>query len=106
MDGPVGGPDLLKGRARYAEGRLETLSKQMDSLDSLRGLTNLCIYVTGSFGRLEASEYSDLDLFFIQSPVEGSESISRIGKTLLDADLIRLARELGFPEFSGVLVST
>ena len=28
-------------------------------------MQELCIYVTGSFGRLEASQYSDLDLFFI-----------------------------------------
>lgn len=66
----------------------------------MQGVQNLCIYATGSFGRLEASEHSDLDLFFVQTADEVSTAISRIDKTLVDADVIRLARQHGFPEFS------
>ena len=58
----------------------------------------LCIYVTGSYARHEASEYSDLDLFFVH---ESGRPISNIKKTLVDAEIIKLAQSLNFPEFSG-----
>ena len=32
-----------------------------------------CIYVTGSFGRLEASEYSDLDVFTVIDVIENEQ---------------------------------
>lgn len=66
------------------------------SLEENRGL---CVYATGSFGRLEASIYSDLDLFLIHE--ERTDPLSKIGARLLTADLIRATRELEFPEFSG-----
>lgn len=72
-----------------------------------------CVYATGSFGRCEASEHSDLDLFIAGK----SEKIARVDgvgeefgqRNLLNhldeicvqAELIAAARGLGFPEFSG-----
>ena len=91
---------LLTSRQERSLSRLEQLRSQISCLDSLAALPNLCIYVTGSFGRLEASQYSDLDLFFIDSGHSAAQPVSRIAKTLLDADLIRTVRRLGFPEFS------
>ena len=91
---------LLCQREIYSRKRLDELSTDLNQLQSLQVVNNLCIYATGSFGRLEASEYSDIDLFFVQTSDEPSNSISRIDKTLADADVIRLARKHGFPEFS------
>jgi hypothetical protein len=56
--------------------------------------------VTGSYGRLEASEYSDLDLFFVHTGQSKRDGISRVEKALLDAGVIKIARKLNFPEFS------
>jgi predicted nucleotidyltransferase len=62
----------------------------------------MCAYVTGSFGRGEASQYSDLDLFIVGLADENSSRLlSQIDETCLKADLIRTARKLSFPEFSG-----
>ena len=66
-----------------------------------------CVYVTGSFGRAEASPHSDLDLFIVGLTGHGSEEtsgkaerlFSPIEETLLKADLIKSSRELDFPEF-------
>ncbi len=81
--------------ARIAEFR----GKLAERVPDLAGCPNLCIYTTGSFGRKEAGQHSDLDIFFV---VDGpQESVSNLTKTLIDADLIRFCRELGYPEFSG-----
>lgn len=92
--------NILSRREEYAKRRLDELSNALEKLSSATDVTNLCVYVTGSFGRLEASEYSDLDLFFVQTSDDPPAQIGRIDKTLLDADIIKLARELQFPEFS------
>jgi hypothetical protein len=91
---------ILSARESYSRRRLEELVTGLSRLRSLQGVGNLCIYATGSFGRLEASEYSDLDLFFVQTSDDASSEIGRIEKTLVDADVIRLARDMAFPEFS------
>jgi len=91
---------LLSSRESYSRARLDQLVLGLNQLRSLQGVGNICIYATGSFGRLEASEHSDLDLFFVQTSDEAADPIGRIDKTLVDADVIRLAREQGFPEFS------
>jgi predicted nucleotidyltransferase len=57
---------------------------------------DLSIYVTGSYGRLEAGPQSDLDLFFVSE--KGPPR--RITQTLVDAGIIKIVRELGLPEFS------
>lgn len=70
----------------------------MASITELAAAPHLAIYATGSYGRREASQYSDLDLFFV---AQGEQPISKICKTLIDAELIRITREVGLPEFSG-----
>jgi len=58
----------------------------------------MCVYATGSFGRLEACKYSDLDLFFLQ--FSNTDKVSRISKTLIDAEVINICRKAKFPEFT------
>jgi hypothetical protein len=65
-----------------------------------------CVYATGSFGRREASEHSDIDLFIVSLCDEldedriGRSRLSKLDEILLKADLIRASRKLSFPEFS------
>ena len=92
--------ELLSFRREYAARRLNELRSSIETSAVLPQMQGLCIYVTGSFGRLEASAHSDLDLFFINEGSSENSRIPRITKTLLDADLINAARTLRFPDFS------
>lgn len=92
--------NLLAKRKELSEARLAELQERITDMSVLRDLQGLCIYVTGSYGRSEASEHSDIDLFFIHHGKKEDDAIPRIKKILLDARLIELTGELGFPEFS------
>ena len=94
------GSKLIDERKRWSRGRLNAFREAVLALPEVNAHADLCIYVTGSFGRHEASEYSDLDLFFIRTDEPTHADMSRIQKTLMDA-LIRKCREMEFPEFSG-----
>ena len=67
-----------------------------------------CVYMTGSFGRCEASKHSDLDLFILgkndgkpdRTGKQGSQ-LSTLNEICLKADLIEVTRALGIQEFSG-----
>jgi predicted nucleotidyltransferase len=67
-----------------------------------------CVYATGSYGRGEASQYSDLDLFIVglaRSEDKGRERrrsmLSKLDEVCIKADLINLTRELHIQDFSG-----
>ena len=61
-----------------------------------------CVYATGSFGRGEASQYSDLDVFILgKSNREGKSQLSRLDEICVKAELIDVTRSLDIPEFSG-----
>lgn len=92
--------DIITNRHNFSYERLQDLRNHIKNIQILKGLSGLCIYVTGSYGRLEASKYSDLDLFFLHSGTQTHSSLQRTHKILLDASLIEIASELKFPEFS------
>jgi predicted nucleotidyltransferase len=89
--------DLIEVRQQYSTGRLQEVTKRVALIHELAQQPNLSIYVTGSYGRLEAYEGSDLDLFFVS---DDERAVDRTTKTLVDAELIKLARGMGFPPFS------
>lgn len=69
-----------------------------------------CVYVTGSFGRLEAGPKSDLDLYIVtDSTVEQNESSERkiiralngLDEIKLKYHLIKASEDKGFPPFDG-----
>lgn len=95
------GSDLIGERKVWSEGKIEEFRQIVRGLDKVTEHNGLCIYVTGSFGRLEASKYSDLDLFFIKGDGSSSGDMSRIDEILMNAALITACRDIGFPEFSG-----
>lgn len=82
---------------------LEQISKLQNELafseDALS--SKGCIYLTGSFGRLEASEGSDIDAFIACDGNTHERAISRLTEIKIKADLITGTERLGFPEFDG-----
>ena len=95
------GSKLVEERTQWSQAKIIALQEAVTALPDVTTHTDLCIYVTGSFGRLEASAHSDLDLFFIKETGSDQEPMSRIHKTLMDASLISECRKLTFPDFSG-----
>jgi hypothetical protein len=96
-----------------AERRSETAARISLLQDRLKEAERIakgkaCIYATGSFGRLEASAYSDLDLFILGKTDgtpgrDGKEAslLRRLDEICIKADLIEVTRDLRIPEFSG-----
>ena len=97
----MSGSNLIEERKSWSESKIGEFRQVVQDLPEVAKHDDLCIYVTGSFGRLEASEHSDLDLFFIKGNGPGDGDMSRIDEILMNAVLITACRDMGFPEFSG-----
>lgn len=91
---------LISSRRAAALQRLKEVEAGLEKITYLQDAPGLCIYVTGSYGRLEASEHSDLDLFFLHEGTSEEQGLPRLQKTLIDAEIIKLCDRLGFPGFS------
>jgi predicted nucleotidyltransferase len=89
---------IFDERKQYSEIRLKEFKQRVESIHELNELANFCIYTTGSYGRFEASEQSDIDLFFLNSD---SKKVSKLKKTLIDAQIINICKNMRLPEFSG-----
>ena len=81
----------------YSKTRLHIIANEVKKIPELQN-NSLCIYTTGSYGRLEASENSDMDLFFIDT--DENSPTSNIDKTLINAQVINICRAMKLPEFS------
>ncbi len=98
--------ELAKRRAQTTK-RIAELRKRLKTAEEIAN-GKACVYATGSFGRGEASQYSDLDLFIVgkrngqpeKNGIEGS-LLKRLDEIRIKADLIEVTRKLGIPEFSG-----
>lgn len=88
--------DVLAERRVRSKERLDDVRARVPDWHSLAGG---CVYVTGSFARGEASQFSDLDLFIVSA--YEAPRLSELDAICLEADLIRATRDLGFPPFSG-----
>lgn len=97
----------LASRRSETAARIEQLRDRLKAAEALaKGKAS--VYATGSFGRGEASQYSDLDLFIVgrknrKPGPDGKEGslLNRLDEICIKADLINATRELGIPEFSG-----
>ena len=97
---------LLNERRKNTAQRIDTLRRELSDGEELcRG--KACVYATGSFGRGEATEHSDLDLFIVGQSVEDDKTggkrslLRRLDEILLKADLIAATRKLKIQDFSG-----
>jgi predicted nucleotidyltransferase len=94
----------LEDRVAFAD---ERLAKVRNDLHTLLGTIEpetadpeLCIYVTGSLARGEASEHSDLDAFFLLSESQDKRPLSRIREVKILNAVVQSAADAGFPDFS------
>lgn len=96
----------ISDRRSYTEQTVQTLREKLKEAEAIAD-GKACVYATGSFGRCEASKYSDLDLFIVgkrdgklgRDGKEGSQ-LKRLDEICIKADLIDVARSLEFPDFS------
>ncbi len=97
----------LYDRRSQTEQRIAQLRGKLQGAEN-RSKGIACVYATGSFGRGEASGYSDLDLFILgknngKKGRDGKEGslLKRLDEICIKADLIEVTRQLGIQEFSG-----
>jgi hypothetical protein len=89
--------EKIKQQQNYSTLRLSEIRNRFKTMQLILDRKDLCIYTTGSYGRLEAWEESDLDIFFINL---NPKSISKIDKTKIDSFIIDVCEKMGFPSFS------
>lgn len=91
---------ILETRRSETKSRFERLQKELGNAAKLAD-KKACVYLTGSFGRGEASQYSDLDLFIVGREKNGARELTHLDEICLQAELIETTRRLQFPKFSG-----
>ena len=92
---------MAEDRLEYSERRLRELRERVVEFDELLGEHRLCVYATGSYGRLEAWRGSDIDLFFLYDDAEETERLPWTTFVRLAAHLIAVTEQMEFPPFSG-----
>ena len=92
--------DYLEARRRGTEERTKELLAKLAATEVIAA-GRACVYATGSFGRLESSSHSDLDLFIVGQQRDGARQLSNLDEICLKADLIEATRALSIPDFSG-----
>lgn len=90
---------VSESRRDYSLERLKQLGEELDAGRLLDGHP-LCVYVTGSYGRLEAWEKSDIDPFFLYDSADETRRFPWTRFVRLSARLIDVAQEMDFPSFS------
>lgn len=89
-----------ESRKRHTEERtaeLQTLLKDATAQYADRA----CVYATGSFGRLEAGEHSDLDLCIVSEERDKKSKLSPLDEICLKAELITAVRTAKLPDIDG-----
>src|SRR5688572_12681224 len=93
-------PPIFERRSAYSRIRLDELANRVGKAPQATCFSNLTIFTAGSYGRLEASEHSDIDLFFVYDGSRHDLKRPRTDELRLFGMLIELAESMGFPAFS------
>lgn len=88
----------LEKRRGYAEKRVEELINEFNRCSEIFINNNVCAYCAGSLGRGDVGKNSDLDIFFLTTVEEKSRS--NIAELEIMSEVLRISRELEYPEFS------
>ena len=88
-------------RREYSLDRLATLGERLGPVRPLLAGQPICVYATGSYGRLEGWSGSDVDLFFLYDGDDDADRFPWITFTRLAACLVDATEATGFPPFSG-----
>jgi predicted nucleotidyltransferase len=87
-------------RARYSASRLLELRKRLSELKELTKTPKLTIFGAGSYARLEASEFSDIDMFFLSTANDKEDTEPHTNSLRIFGKVIEIADDLVFPKFS------
>jgi hypothetical protein len=94
-------PEELTRRASDSDARVEQLRSAFAGAElKEERYPNVTVYATGSLGRAEIGEHSDLDVFIIDCGSD-EDRLRNLDRIELLAALIEASRGAGFREFSG-----
>ena len=91
---------LQDSRANYSQTRLTELRNRLGKLPELTAFPGLTIFAAGSYGRLEASEHSDIDIFFFVSGDGKNLKEPHTNQLRMFGKVIEIADDMSFPKFS------
>ena len=91
---------LLHTRSTYASSKLETFAAELSKAKHIESFPKLSIYTAGSYGRLEASKHSDIDLFFVVARPRNSLAEVRVPEIRLLSEIVDIGFRMNFPKFS------
>lgn len=91
--------DIAKVRSEYSVGRLSELKGRLNGFEELKRFSGLAIFGAGSYARQEASEHSDIDMFFL-SDAQSDSSELRANSLRVFGKVLQAAEEMSFPKFS------
>lgn len=89
------------GSRDYSLARLRELGERLQPARVLVSGHPLCVCATGSYGRLEAWERSDADVFFLYDDADETQRLPLTSFIRFAALLIEAAEAMEFPPFSG-----
>ncbi len=84
--------NVLETRRSDAKSRFERLQKRLTAAEDIAA-EKACVYATGSYGRGEASEYSDLALFIVGRRSSSQPDLSHLDQICLKANACYLPAE-------------
>ena len=87
-------------RSTYSSAKLEVLSTRLAKAQHPQFFEHLTIYTAGSYGRLEASKYSDIDLFFVLAKPRLYFDEIRVPEIRLLSEIVEIGYDMNFPKFS------
>lgn len=93
--------EIYRLRARVSANKLKLLSQQLANDTAVRPFEDrLAVFCAGSYAREEASEHSDIDLFFVYAQNSQPAEQQHTKELSLFGRLIEVAKGLDFPAFS------
>ena len=92
---------LFDLRAQHSNSRLQSLMSSISRSKEISNFEGICIFTAGSYARLEASEHSDIDLFFISKNNRTHYADKYNLPTIrMFSEVVRIGDDLGFLRFS------
>ncbi|MDI9853995.1 hypothetical protein [Comamonas sp. 17RB] len=94
--------NTVSDRQDFSAKKLDEIKSRLEEIQELKNIPGLTIFSAGSFSRMEASEYSDIDLFFVTKKVDDgtTNSSPRTNSIRIFGKIIELAEAMGLPQFS------
>src|SRR5712664_657455 len=90
---------LLTTRRARSSSRIAELCRALKTNPVLKANDGVTVYAVGSYGRGEASNRSDLDLFVMQDD-RRSPRLGQLQRMKLFSHLVEVAQSMHFPPFS------